>query len=730
MGCAVQITVLGLRDLVILPCFGRARAPEGRNRPPDSQELAMEDLSKIRNIGIAAHIDAGKTTTTERLLYYSGTIHRMGDVDDGTTVTDFDHEEQQRGITIYSAAVSFHWRDCRVNLIDTPGHVDFTAEVERSLRVLDGAVVVFDAKEGVEAQSETVWRQADKYRVPRICLINKMDKTGADFEHSFESLRQRLHAKPIAIQIPIGQESSFRGHVDLIKMQAATFSGSGHDTKKQIGEIPADLEDTARRARHVLEEQVAELDDELMAHYLDHESLTDEQIVVGLRQGTIALRCQPVLCGSALRYMGVQALLDAVCDFLPAPLDVPAITGLDPKDLDRSVERRCDPGQPLSALVFKVVADAHGDLYFVRVYSGVLKAGTRLLNVGRNKKENVPRLYRMFAKKREQIDKAYAGDIVVAIGLKETVTGDTLCETRGAVLLEKIEFPETVISMAVEPKAASDRDKLLNALYKLSRGDPTFDFKTDAETGQMIISGMGELHLEVMCHKLERELNVPVRIGMPRVAYREAIARPAEAEGRFIRQTGGRGQYAVVKLRVEPFVPEPQQEHFWFVNATTGGAIRKAFIPAVAEGAREATESGPLGSYPLINVKVTLLEAQEHPVDSSEIAFESAAALAVHKALEEANPVLLEPIMKVEIVTPEEYFGAINGNLMARRAVITSTGIRGGNHVINCEVPLSTMFGYSTQMRSLSQGRASYAMEPSRYEAMPAELAEKILGAS
>jgi elongation factor G len=690
----------------------------------------MEDLSKIRNIGIAAHIDAGKTTTTERLLYYSGTIHRMGEVDEGTTVTDFDSEEQERGITIYSAAVSFNWRDCRINLIDTPGHVDFTAEVERSLRVLDGAVVVFDAKEGVEAQSETVWRQANKYRVPRICLINKMDKIGADFEHAFASLHRRLQARPIAIQLPIGQESSFRGYVDLIKMQAVTFSGRGHDTKMQVGDIPADLQQRAQQERRRLDEQVAELDDELMAHYLDHESLSNEQIIAGLRQGTITLRCQPVLCGSALRYMGVQALLDAICDFLPSPLEVPPITGLDPKDLERTVERHCDPGQALAALVFKVVADAHGDLFFVRVYSGVLKAGSRVLNVGRNKKENLPRLYRMFAKKREQIDRAYAGDIVVAIGLKETVTGDTLCETRGAVLLERIEFPETVISMAVEPKAARDRDKLLNALYKLSRSDPTFDFKADAETGQMIISGMGELHLEVMCHKLERELNVPVRIGMPRVAYREAIKHAAEAEGRFIRQTGGRGQYAVVKLRVEPFVPEPQQEHFCFVNATTGGAIRKAFIPAVEEGAREATESGPLGSYPLINVKVTLLEAQEHPVDSSEIAFENAAGLAVHKALEGADPVLLEPIMKVEIVTPEEYFGAINGDLMARRAVITSTGIRGGNHVINCEVPLSTMFGYATQMRSLSQGRASYSMEPSRYEAMPPELAEKILGGS
>jgi elongation factor G len=688
----------------------------------------MIDLSKIRNIGIAAHIDAGKTTTTERLLYHSGMIHRMGEVDDGTTVTDFDTQEQERGITIYSAAVSFEWRDCRMNLIDTPGHVDFTAEVERALRVLDGAIVVFDAKEGVEAQSETVWRQADKYHVPRICLINKMDKLGADFERAFRSIRERLNARPIAIQMPIGQESGFCGYVDLIAMQAVTFSGRGESTKWVAGEIPRELREGAQRQRRILEERVAELDDALTAYYLEHESLTNEQIIAGLRQGTVALKWQPVLCASALKYMGVHAVLDAVCDFLPSPLDVPPIKGLDPKGRERAVERGCDPGQPLAGLVFKIVGDAHGDLHFIRVYSGVLKAGSRLLNVGRNKKENLPRLYRIFAKKREQIDKAYCGDIVAAVGLKETVTGDTLCEARGAVLLERIEFPETVISMAVEPQMSSDRDKLLSALYMLSRSDPTFDFRADPETGQMVISGMGELHLEVMCHRLEQDLNVPVRIGKPRVAYREAITRVAEAEGRFVRQTGGRGQYAVVRLRLEPFTPGPGQEHFQFVNALAGDVIRKAFIPAIEEGAREAAESGPLGSYPLINVKVTLLDGQEHPVDSSEIAFESAAAMAVQKALQEAEPVLLEPVMKAEIVTPEEYFGAINGDLMTRRAVITSTSIRRGNRVVTCEVPLSTMFGYATHMRSLSQGRASYSMEPCRYEAMPAELAEKVLG--
>jgi len=688
----------------------------------------MDDLSRIRNIGIAAHIDAGKTTTTERLLYYSGTIHKMGEVDEGTTVTDFDTEEQQRGITIYSAAVSFSWRDCRINLIDTPGHVDFTAEVERSLRVLDGAIVVFDAKEGVEAQSETVWRQANKYRVPRICLMNKMDKTGADCDGAVASGRQRLHANPRPIQLPIGAENSFVGYVDLIQMKAYTFSGDAKETRMTAGPIPPELEAEAHARRRWLEEKVAELDDELMEHYLEHESLDAQQLIRGLRLGTIALRCQPVLCGSSLKYMGIQAVLDAVCDFLPSPLDIPPVEGTDPHDPDKVIQRKCDPGQPLAALVFKVVADAHADLHFVRIYSGVLKAGSRLLNVTRKKKENVPRIYRVFAKRKEQIDKAYCGDIVAVTGLKDTITGDTLCDTRGAVLLERIDFPETVISMAIEPRSSADRDKLLSALYMLSRSDPTFDFRADSETGQMIISGMGELHLEVMCHRLERDLNVPVRVGKPRVAYRETVTRSAEAEGRFVRQTGGRGQFAVVKVRVEPFEPEPGDEPFLFVNAIEGDQIRPAFIPAIEQGARDAAECGPLGSYPLINVKVTLLGGQEHPEDSTELAFESAAAMAVHRALEQAGPVLLEPIMKAEIVTPEEYFGAINADLMTRRAVITSTSIRGSNHVITCEVPLSSMFGYATHMRSLSQGRASYSMEPLRYEPMPPDLAEKVLG--
>ncbi len=688
----------------------------------------MDDVAKIRNIGIAAHIDAGKTTTTERVLYYSGTIHKMGDVDDGTTITDFDKEEQERGITIYSAAVSFTWRDCRVNLIDTPGHVDFTAEVERSLRVLDGAVVVFDAKEGVEAQSETVWRQADKYRVPRICFINKMDKVGADFAHAIESIVERLGGNPIPVQIPIGAEGSFRGAIDLLAMKAIVFRG-GDGREYDLVEIPGELREAAAEQRRSLEEKAAELDEALTLKYLNNEPLSADEIRRALRKGTLAQQCQPVLCGSSLRYMGVQMLLDAVCDFLPSPLDVPAVVGHDPEHPERPLVRRCEAGGPLAALVFKIVAERHADLHYIRVYSGTLKAGARVLNVGRRKKENVPQLFRVFAKRRDQIPEARAGDIVAAVGLKDTLTGDTLCDTHGeAVLLERIEFPETVISMAIEPRNAADRDKLLAALHSLTRSDPTFEFRADAETGQTIISGMGELHLEVKCHLLEREMNVPVRVGKPRVAYRETLTRAAEAEGRFIQQLGGRSQYAVAKLRVEPFSPQPGQEHFQFVSALKPGTIKSAYIPAIAQGAKDASRSGPLGAYPLINVRVTLLDGHEHPEDSSELAFESAASIAIGQAIENAGPVLLEPIMKVEVVTPEEYFGPINGDLASRRAVITGTHQRGRNHVIDAEAPLSTMFGYSTAVRSLSQGRASYSMEPLRYEAMPMELARGVLG--
>lgn len=687
----------------------------------------MEDLSKIRNLGIAAHIDAGKTTTTERVLYYSGTIHKMGDVDDGTTITDFDVEEQQRGITIYSAAVSFEWRNCRVNLIDTPGHVDFTAEVERSMRVLDGAIVVFDVKEGVEAQSETVWRQADKYHVPRICFLNKMDKTGADFAGSVASIRERLGANPVPIQLPIGAESEFRGVIDLLEMNAIFYRG-GDGRQFEMGEIPDELRGAAAEARHDLEEKSAELDDELMGKYIEGQALTSAEIRGALRRGVIALKCQPVLCGSSLKYMGVQPLLDAACDFLPSPLDVPPIVGHDPQNPEKTIQRTCSPGEPLSALVFKIVADSHSDLHFVRVYSGVLKAGARVLNPGRRKKENVPRLFRVFAKRRDQIDAAYCGDIVAAIGLKDTLTGDTICETQHPVLLERIEFPETVISMSIEPQSSADRDKLAQALAVLSRSDPTFNYRIDVETGQTLISGMGELHLEIIQHRLERDMNVPVRVGKPRVAYRETITRAAEAEGRLARQLGGKPQFAMVRLKVEPFTPLPGQEHFQFWNRVAAGKVRDHFLPAIEQGAHDAARTGVLGSYPLINVRVTLVDAEEHSTDSSEVAFEAAAGQALIKAIEAAGPVLLEPIMKIEVVTPDEYFGAVNGDLMSRRAVITETTMRARNRVIHAEAPLATMFGYSTSVRSLSQGRASYSMEPCRYEAMPPELARQVLG--
>jgi len=689
----------------------------------------MDNLRKIRNIGIAAHIDAGKTTTTERVLYYSGTIHKMGEVDDGTTITDFDAEEQERGITIYSAAVSLDWRDCQINLIDTPGHVDFTAEVERSLRVLDGAVIVFDAKEGVEAQSETVWRQADKYGVPRVCFLNKMDKTGADFRRALDTIHDRLEANPIAIQIPLGHESGLRGYVDLVTMRACDYGSSNDGRKYIVTDIPEEFRAQAEEYRRLLEERVAELDDDLMLKYIENEPLSESEIRAALRKGTLSQACQPVLCGSALRFIGVQAVLDAVCDYLPSPLDIPPVPAHDAEDPDKIVYRKCDPGGPLTALVFKIVADAHSDLHFVRVYSGVLKAGSRVLNVGRKKKENVPQLFRIFAKRRQKVDKARAGDIVTAIGLKDTHTGDTLCDTRRAhVLLEHIEFPETVISMAIEPKSTADRDKLVAALEMMSRSDPTFEFRMNPETGQTLISGMGELHLEVICHRLMRDFGVETRVGKPRVAYRETVTHVADAEGKLIRQTGGRGQYAIVKLRVEPFKPQPGEENFRFESQLRAGTLRPEFLPPIEQGIRDASRSGNLGGYPMINIKVTLLDGQEHPEDSSEIAFESAAAMAFQKAVDEAGPALLEPIMRVEASTPEDYYGSINGDLLARRATITATAMRGNNHVITAEVPLSTMFGYATQVRSLSQGRATYAMEPARYERMPDNLARQVLG--
>jgi len=687
------------------------------------------DLHKVRNIGIAAHIDAGKTTTTERVLYYTGKTHRMGEVDDGTTVTDFDQEEQQRGITIYSAAVSCPWREHTLNLIDTPGHVDFTAEVERSLRVLDGAIAVFDAKEGVEAQSETVWRQATKYRVPRICFINKMDKVGADFAASFASIRDRLGANPAAVQIPIGAEAFFEGLMDLVTMQAVYYYPDEIGTRFEERPIPAELEEVARRARHRLEEQVAETSDALMEKFIHDEPLTADELRAGLRAATIANKLQPVFCGSALDYIGIQRLLDGVVDYLPNPLDLPPVIGrrLDTGNEKADVECHCDPNAPLVAYVFKIIAGKPMDLYFLRIYSGTLKSNARIYNPRRDRKENISRIFRVFAKKREQIDQAEAGDIVAVMGLKESLTGDTLCNPKNPILLEKIEFPETVISMSIEPESSADRDKLVETLVALTRENPTFRYAVNPETGQTIISGMGELHLEVLVRRIRRDHNVNVRVSKPQVSYRETISATAEAEDEFKQQIGGRGQYAKIKLRVEPFQPEAEQEAIQVANEIPPDALGKEYVKAAEEAALDAARTGELAGYPMINIKVTLLAGQEHEVDSSEPAFEAATRRACDKAVKRAQPTLMEPIMKVQIVAPDAYFGSISGDLSRRRGIVHESVLRGDQRVINALVPLKEMFGYATDLRSLTQGRGTWTMEPSHYEVLPRQLADAIL---
>jgi len=689
-------------------------------------------ISKIRNIGIAAHIDAGKTTITERVLYYTGKTHRMGEVDDGTTVTDFDQQEQERGITIYAAAVSCPWRGYTINIIDTPGHVDFTAEVERSLRVLDGAIVVFDAREGVEAQSETVWRQAEKYHVPRVCFVNKMDRVGADFFASVESMQERVGARPVPVQIPIGSEGDFVGLIDLVCMRAVYYQQQELGAKFEEREIPDDLQELARHWRHELEEAVSETDDALMEKYVHGESLTEQEIRSGLRRATIShdpdKQLHPVFCGSALHYVGVQRLLDGVTDYLPSPLERPPIGGHDPSHPDREITRKPDPNEPLAVLVFKIVAAKPVDQYYVRVYSGVLKTNSRVLNATRSRKENVSRIHRVFAKRREQLDEVRAGEIVVLIGLKHSLTGDTLCDAKAPVVLEHIEFPDTVISVAVEPKSSRDREGLSEALHKLSRQDPTFTYRVDAESGQTLIAGMGELHLEVIEHRLAHELGVPINVGRPRVVYRETVQGTAGAEGRFIRQTGGHGQYAVVELTVEPYQPDEGEPSLAFESQIKGGVVRREYVKAVEQGVRDGASSGSLAGYPVVNIKVTLLDGREHEVDSSELAFENAARLAFHKAVGKARPTLLEPIMALEVVVPEESFGAVNGDLQARRAVITGTSQRGRHHrVIHAQVPLAEMFGYATEIRSLTAGRASWSMEPLSHGLMPTSLAEQIL---
>jgi elongation factor G len=700
------------------------------------------DLLKVRNIGIAAHIDAGKTTTTERFLYYTGKTHKMGQVDDGTTITDFDQEEQKRGITIYSAAVTCPWRDHTINLIDTPGHVDFTAEVERSLRVLDGAVVVFDAKEGVEAQSETVWRQAAKYHVPKICFINKMDKVGADFGASFKSIRERLSANPVAVQIPIGAEAHFQGIIDLLEMKALYFEREQLGAKFKVVDIPVELEETARRARHELEERLAEVSEPIMEKFVHDQPIGADDLRPAIRAATIAYQIQPVFCGSALAYIGIQRLLDGVVDYLPSPLDCPPIIGLVPELTDvksqrskhkdkvkaepKSIECHCDPDAPLVAYVFKVVAEKPVDVFFVRVYSGVLKTNSRVLNPARNAKENISRILRVFAKRREPIDSATAGDIVAVTGLKDSLTGDTLCDTKHPVLLEKIEFPETVVSMSIEPQSSADRDRMLEALVMLGRENPTFEYRANEETGQTLISGMGELHLEVLINRLRRDLKIDVRVGTPRVSYRDTITATAVCEEEFKRQTGGKGLYAKVRLQLEPHTPKEGEEHIIFENRVPAEALREEFLEVVANAVRDAARTG-LRGYPMINVKITLLGAVEHDTDSTEGTFEAAARIAFDRAAESAQPALMEPIMRVEIATPEVYFGAVSGDLSRRRGVVNDAMIRGGQRVIEATVPLREMFGYATDLRSLTQGRGSWTMEPSHYAVVPPSVADTIL---
>jgi elongation factor G len=686
------------------------------------------DIHKIRNIGICAHIDAGKTTVSERVLFYAGKTYKMGEVHEGTAVMDYLEEEQQRGITITSAATSFRWLDCTVNLIDTPGHVDFTAEVERSLRVLDGAVVVFDGKEGVEAQSETVWRQADKYHVPRMCFINKMDKMGADFYASLQSIKDRLPSHAVPIQIPIGADADYKGVIDLVTQKAYTWKDDTLGAEYVTQAIPENLKDDAECWRHEMIEKVAEVDDTLMAKYLQDEPMTVEDLQTAIRRATVTGKIQPVLCGSALKNQGIQPLLDAVCFYLPSPLEVPPIEGRDPSQKDKKITCPTDPDHPFAALVFKIIYDKHGDLSFIRIYSGTLKTSSRVLNPGRNGKENITRIWRMHANDRIKEEEAHAGEIVAVTGLKNSLTGDTLCDQKHPIILEHIEFPETVISMAIEPKTSADKDKLGNALRLLGREDPTFEYRHDAETGQTVISGMGELHLEIIKNKIQRDLKVEVNVGKLRVSYRETLNGTAEAEGRFIRQTGGHGQFGVVKLRVEHYTPQPGEDHVIVENAIYGGAISQQYLPAIEEGVIGAAKSGVLLGYPMINVKATILDGQEHPVDSSEIAFESAASMAFREAALHAKPVLLEPIISLQVTTPEEFFGAVTGDLISRRAVISGTTKRGSITVIDAHVPLAELFGYVTTLRSLTQGRANQTnFAPSGYQLVPDHIAKELL---
>ena len=683
-----------------------------------------EELEKTRNLGIMAHIDAGKTTTTERILYYTGVSYKMGEVHEGTAVMDWMEQEQERGITITSAATTCFWRDCRINIIDTPGHVDFTIEVERSLRVLDGAIAVFCGVGGVEPQSETVWRQADKYGVPRLAFVNKMDRIGADFPRVLKMMRERLKANPVALQIPLGDEENFRGIVDLIAMKAVVYDEGSLGSETREEDIPESLLGIAKAYRESLFEKLADLDDDFLERYLAGETFPAEEIRALIRKGTVRSQIVPVLLGSAFKNKGVQQLLDAVVDYLPSPVDKPPVAGIHP---ERTTQEERSPlnGSPFSALAFKIMTDPYvGQLTFLRLYSGSLNSGDSIYNTNKRKRERIGRLVKMHADKREEIKTASSGDIVAAVGLKGTTTGDTLCAEDAPILFETIEFPEPVISMAVEAKSKADQEKMDQGLYKLSMEDPSFRRATDPETGQTLISGMGELHLEIVVDRLLREFGVPVRVGKPMVAYRETVTQRARAEGKFIRQSGGKGQYGHVLLELEPLRPG---EKFQFVDAIKGGTIPREYIPAVEKGVREAMEGGVLAGYPLVDVKVTLLDGSYHEVDSSEMAFKIAGSMGFKEGARKAQPILLEPVMAVEVIVPEDFIGEVSGDLSSRRGKIQNLESRSGVRAMEAKVPLAEMFGYATQLRSNTQGRATFTMQFSHYERVPQAIAEEAI---
>tara|TARA_B100001123_G_scaffold256684_1_gene286243 strand:+ start:1167 stop:3362 length:2196 start_codon:yes stop_codon:yes gene_type:complete len=721
-------------ELQIAPSVEKAsvvKAKQLRTERVMSREVPLE---RTRNIGIMAHIDAGKTTTTERVLFYTGITYKIGEVHDGTAVMDWMAQEQERGITITSAATTCDWREHRINIIDTPGHVDFTAEVERSLRVLDGAVAVFDAVAGVEPQSETVWRQADKYQVPRICFVNKMDRVGANFDRTMSQIREKLQANPVAVQLPLGAEDAFAGVIDLVRMKAVRYQDETLGAESIVEEIPEELQDEADAAREVLIEKVCEADDQLLGQYLRGEPIDEDEIVAVLRRRTIeSARTEdapfvPILCGSAFKNKGVQPLIDAVVDYLPSPTDIPPVFGVDPDapaDAEPSIERPAEDDTPFSALAFKIMTDPYvGQLAFIRVYSGVMSSGATIYNPRLRRKERIGRLLKMHANKREDIKQVFAGDIAAAVGLKSVATGDTICDPQHQIVLEAMEFPNPVISLAIEPKTKADQEKLSQGLAKLTSEDPTFQVRTDEETGQVVISGMGELHLEIIVDRLRREFDVAASVGRPQVAYRETLTKPADAEGRYVKQTGGRGQYGHVKLRVAPGEPG---DGFVFNNEIFGGAVPREFIAPVEEGVREAITTGVLAGYPIEDVTVTLYDGSSHDVDSSEIAFKVAGSMAFREAARQSGPVLLEPIMKVEVVVPEVHMGDVIADLNGRRGKVKSMEAHGGTQIVNARVPLAEMFGYATELRSRTQGRATYTMHFDRYEQVPQTVSDEIV---